>query len=64
MFVDACFYLLAADFDISGRMQFWTLPEERLILVNFKGRPKLKIRMTVKVARNYHILDHISLGQP
>jgi len=39
------------DFDVKGRLQFWTLPEEQLVLVAFERRPDLHLGMNVKVWR-------------
>lgn len=50
----------AADFDVKGRLQFWTLPEEQLVLVAFERRPDLHLGMNVKarppVPVNFHCL--------
>jgi len=39
------------DFDVMGRVQLWTLPNERMVLIGFKTRPQLKIGMRLNVAR-------------
>jgi len=37
------------DFDVAGRVQLWTLPSERMVLIGFKTRPQLKIGMQLNV---------------
>ena len=38
-----------SDFDVEGRVQLWTLPHERLLIINFKGKPKLFFGVKLKV---------------